>query len=180
MSNHEWCHDVPRDEAVRAAEDSAAVPSIQHRDLPEQVALLWASLGDILGRVVRIEGEIDAGQAEADTVSDEAVSHGVTLRALAESRESLAAANRGIARLRAEITRLREERRWIPVEERMPENILGKAVMRRILATDGDNVAEAKYYEGYGFESVHGEELWFTPTHWQPLPAPPSEGEVEG
>jgi len=81
---------------------------------------------------------------------------------------------------RAEITRLREERRWIPVEERLPENILGKAVMRRILATDGDSVAEAKYYEGYGFESVHGEELWFTPTHWQPLPAPPSEGEVEG
>lgn len=61
MSDHEWCRDVRRDEAVRAAEDAAAVPSIQHRDLPEQVALLWASLGDIIGRVVRLEGEMDAG-----------------------------------------------------------------------------------------------------------------------
>ena len=37
---------------------------IQHRDLPEQVALLWASVTDILGRVVRLEGEMDAGQDE--------------------------------------------------------------------------------------------------------------------
>ena len=65
-SDHEWCRDTARDEAVRAAEDAAAVPAIQHRDLPEQVALLWASLGDLLGRVVRLEGEFDAGQdAEA-------------------------------------------------------------------------------------------------------------------
>ena len=103
MSDHEWCRDVRRDEAIRAAEDAAAVPSIQHRDLPEQVALLWASLGDIIGRVVRLEGEMDAGQdEEADAASDEAVAHGATLSALAEARQSLAAANRGIARLTAE------------------------------------------------------------------------------
>ena len=74
MSDHEWCRDVRRDEAVRAAEDAAAVPSIQHRDLPEQVALLWASLGDLLGRVVRLEGEFDAGQDEeaAPAVCDSA------------------------------------------------------------------------------------------------------------
>lgn len=64
MSGHPWCRDVSRDEAVRAAEDAAAVPAIMHRDLPEQVALLWASLGDLLGRVVRLEGEMDAGQDE--------------------------------------------------------------------------------------------------------------------
>jgi len=103
MSDHKWCRDVPRDEAVRAAEDAAAVPAIQHRDLPEQVALLWASVGDLIGRVVRLEGEMDAGQDdEADAASDEAVAHGATLIALAEARESLAAANRGIARLTAE------------------------------------------------------------------------------
>jgi len=61
--SHEWCRDVPRDEAVRAAEDAAAVPAIQHRDLPDEVALLRASVTDILGRVVRLEGEMDAGEA---------------------------------------------------------------------------------------------------------------------
>jgi len=48
MSEHEWCSDTARDEAVRAAEDAAAVPAIQHRDLPEIVAALRA-------RVARLE-----------------------------------------------------------------------------------------------------------------------------
>jgi len=39
---------------------------------------------------------------QADASSDEAIAHSATLNALAETRESLAAANRGIARLTAE------------------------------------------------------------------------------
>ena len=42
---HPWCQDVPRDEAVRAAEDAAASerpPVPDHRDLPERVARLEA------------------------------------------------------------------------------------------------------------------------------------------
>lgn len=70
-----------------------------------------------------------------------------------------------------EIARLREERRWIPVAQRPPENI-------QIIATDGEAVSATSYYKGYGFESINGDKLWFTPTHWQPLPAPPG-GEVE-
>ena len=61
---HPWSRDPVAQSAVRAAEDAAAVPAIQHRDLPEQVALLWASVGDLIGRVVRLEGEMDAGQDE--------------------------------------------------------------------------------------------------------------------
>lgn len=72
-----------------------------------------------------------------------------------------------------EIARLREERRWIPVGERLPAS-------SAILASDGDVVVEARYYAGDGWETVRGDELWFTPTHWRPLPAPPSEGEVDG
>ena len=45
---HEWCRDVRRDEQVRAAEDAAAVPAIQHRDLPDVVAALTE-------RVARLE-----------------------------------------------------------------------------------------------------------------------------
>lgn len=73
-----------------------------------------------------------------------------------------------IALLRAEIDRLREERRWIPVEENLPENI-------QIIATDGEEVSATSYYKGYGFESMNLDKLWFRPTHWQRLPPPPSK-----
>jgi len=76
----------------------------------------------------------------------------------------------------SEIDRLRDERRWIPVEERLPP----------------DNVAVLVNHDGGGVEMAFRERgRWFVShagfsvpdcsyTHWQPLPAPPSEGEVEG
>ena len=69
----------------------------------------------------------------------------------------------------AEIARLREERRWIPVGERLP----------------ADNVAVLCWVDGCGAEMVWREKgQWFlsfagypisdsTYTHWQPLPPGP-------
>lgn len=91
------------------------------------------------------------------------------LRVLESMAESTG--NRVIQWAADEIARLREERRWIPVGERLPAS-------SAILASDGDVVVEARYYAGYGWETVPGDELWFTPTHWMPLPPPPG-GEVE-
>jgi hypothetical protein len=154
MSDDEWCRDTARDEAVRAAEDAAAVPAIQHRDLPEAVAALTervARLEAVIPKSVsgsnaevpenkggtmpaiglrteRVTLEVthrcmypaaewilevvqeacsQPGESvrvvdEADAASDEVVAHRATLNALQETREYLAAANRGIARLTAE------------------------------------------------------------------------------
>ena len=70
--------------------------------------------------------------------------------------------------LQAEIERLREAQRWIPVGERLPE------------AGDGVLV----YYDedaAYGFERGVLSKLgsFFTEhvTHWMPLPQPPQEAE---
>jgi len=72
-----------------------------------------------------------------------------------------------------EIARLREERRWIPVGERLP----------------ADNVAVLCWVDGCGAEMVWREKgQWFlsfagypisdfTYTHWQPLPTGP-EGDA--
>ena len=82
-----------------------------------------------------------------------------------------------VSSLRAEIDRLREERRWIPVTERLPDRH-----ERVIVAMTPDSrglveVCEATLnYYGTRFQTDYGA---YECSHWQPLPAPPSEGEVE-
>ena len=78
----------------------------------------------------------------------------------------------------AEIERLREAQRWIPVNERLPED------MTEVLALHGLCVTTAKYYHYCGLLSKHG---WYQidgmklgvswATHWMPLPEPPQEAE---
>ena len=72
MSDHEWCKDVARDEAVRRTEDAAAVPAIMHRDLPEVVAALTERVARLeaaqatLGsgdEIARLTAERDAARA---------------------------------------------------------------------------------------------------------------------
>ena len=78
--------------------------------------------------------------------------------------------------LQAEIARLREAQRWIPVSERLPED------MTEVLVLHGLCVTTAKYYHYCGLLSKHG---WYQidgmklgvswATHWMPLPEPPQE-----
>lgn len=73
-----------------------------------------------------------------------------------------------------EIERLRAERRWIPVGERMPED--GKAV----LVLDGCHHADRRFigivlngeWCDQNFYILDGRR---TPTHWMPLPPLPND-----
>lgn len=72
-------------------------------------------------------------------------------------------------RLLAEIERLREERRWIPVGERLPEDeadvICGYAGFKSFPG----------YRQGFNWFDERDSHLAFPPTHWMPLPEPPRE-----
>lgn len=62
--------------------------------------------------------------------------------------------------------------RWIPVEERLPED--RKIVL---LGYDRSGITDCGYYdaeesEWCNYESIHV----LTPTHWKPLPEPPKGG----
>ena len=68
--------------------------------------------------------------------------------------------------LRAEIARLREERRWVSVGERLPEP--GSLV----LAFINGEVMEATFCGGGGL-AWQTDRGGFNATHWQPLPSGP-------
>jgi hypothetical protein len=88
----------------------------------------------------------------------------VALRARAEAAEAR------VAQLERELAK----RRWIPVEERLPDPFIC------VMATNGRVVTEAKYYYYCGKLAKHG---WYQidgmaigsvwATHWMPLPEPP-------
>ena len=92
--------------------------------------------------------------------------------------------------LRAEVERLREERRWIPVEERLPDRdepvfLREKGGVQFIGCLSHDEVGECwcradgePWYAGDGW-FCYADVGDYKPTHWhpfpQPLPAPPEE-----
>ena len=68
--------------------------------------------------------------------------------------------------LEEENARLREAARWIPVEERLPEN------NNAVLVTDGGHsIVEGSYVLGRWVAFSEGR--YIHPTHWRPLPEPP-------
>jgi 2-polyprenyl-6-methoxyphenol hydroxylase-like FAD-dependent oxidoreductase len=66
-----------------------------------------------------------------------------------------------------EIERLRDERRWIPVSERLPED---ETV---VLAWSGKRVAFGYMSDGQWIDTLYGWVIPLGPSHWMPLPAEP-------
>lgn len=75
----------------------------------------------------------------------------------------------------SEIKRLRSERRWIPVSERLPNDDC------RVLCWDGTRVSEVHFHarakESDQWYSFAGHE---SPSHWMPLPEPPAISQAKG
>lgn len=83
-----------------------------------------------------------------------------------------------VSALRAEVARLREERRWIPVGERLPE-VDSEVLVAWSYEEDKEQVVSQAWRNHLGkFVSLEDIEF-FGVTHWMPLPAPPKGGEVE-
>jgi len=87
----------------------------------------------------------------------------VSGKALLDDYKRLLFENRNLT---ARIAELEEERRWIPVSERLPENISNVLILSR-----GEQLI-ASYLSKYS--------LWYVPfvdkpvvTHWMPLPELP-------
>jgi len=73
--------------------------------------------------------------------------------------------------LRSEIDRLREERRWVPVGERLPEEDV------HVLAWHSGDECPRVAYRTYGIWKTvafnHSDDASIVVTHWQPLPPGP-------
>ena len=75
-----------------------------------------------------------------------------------------------VSRMAAEIERLREERRWISVEERVPERGVRVLVTLTPDSKGRREVCEAALIYEHFFETDYGS---YEASHWMPLPAPP-------
>jgi hypothetical protein len=92
-----------------------------------------------------------------------------------------------VSLLRAEIARLREERRWVSVGESLPElNEANRFCFNCLVCCTHGNVREMTYeINTYAKQERHRQPRWkwqgmismWEVTHWQPLPAGP-EGEA--
>lgn len=81
-----------------------------------------------------------------------------------------------VTRLAAEIARLREERRWVPVGERLPEKYQIVIVALTPDSKGRVEVCEAVHWKGSDFETDRGN---YECSHWMTMPLPPGpEGDV--
>lgn len=87
------------------------------------------------------------------------------------------------ARYVEEIMVLREQQRWIPVGERLPER--DGPVLVYYGFTEGDEISEQRFFGVMDYYAIdpkphfqHEGYRGLTVTHWMPLPTAPEEGTV--
>ena len=103
-----------------------------------------------------LEEEVERLREEIDAIGKARHKDTVTLGGLYLENKSL----------KAELARLREAARWIPVEERLPEN--NNAVL---VIDGGHSIVEGSYVLGRWVAFSEGR--YIHPTHWRPRPEPP-------
>ena len=104
------------------------------------------------------------------------VCHGDGCAIIQKAADRIANQSTHIAALQQEIEKLRAQvPRWIPVEERLPEDPVQK-VLIFVPHTHGNIVDVGRYLGADGWVL----EGWYLTqnavTHWMPLPEPPEEG----
>ena len=88
--------------------------------------------------------------------------------------------NRVILWAAAEVARLREERRWIPVGERLPPVQGEDVLVAQGPWDDGSYSLDIGWWNGTQWMFYGGARDTPPVAFWQTLPQPPSEEEVEG
>jgi hypothetical protein len=99
------------------------------------------------------------------------------LEELVEERRSISTLHHKVESLEADNNRLREERQWVPVGERLPDDL--RRVMVMAPGLYGAQVAwllNGKWHDGIGYPD---DAIDCRVTHWQPLPPGP-EGDGNG
>ncbi len=92
------------------------------------------------------------------------------LEELVEERRSISTLLQKVESLEAEIARLREERRWVPVGERLPKKYQSVIVALTPDSKGRVEVCEAVHWKGSDFETDRGN---YECSHWMPLPPGP-------
>lgn len=116
----------------------------------------------ILSRTIKDgDGVIPACLAEA----------AARLETLVEERRSITTLLQKIESLEAENERLREERRWVPVGERLPP--FGADVLTLSFFSDGVPLVCIGWHNGQEWMHYTGRGPGLPVSHWQPLPPGP-------
>ena len=179
-----WCKDIVRDAAVRAAEDGRDRPL---PTLEEAIASPFAEAAE-RSSTVSETGETQSG-IRTERVTLECVHRfgkpprewdwwrlmelrpGESVRVVEEPSSDLDSEVLRRALVASEMRRLREERRWVPVGERLPEEDV------HVLAWHSGDECPRVAYRTYGIWKTvafnHSDDASIVVTHWQPLPPGP-------
>ena len=71
------------------------------------------------------------------------------------------------------LAKLRQERRWIPVGDRLPED--NSNVLAYLRIGEAGRIYPANYAKGVWWDRLFSTPATNTTTHWMPLPEPPKE-----